>query len=302
MSVREYRAMPCGKERSQHGEGPVWDHTRAEFVWVDVYRGLIHRASWDDGDRRLRIRHTHAAGQAVGAVVPYAETDRGWIVATEFGFSRLRPDGGFDPIAEPERGRLPRTRMNDGKCDPRGRFWAGSMAGDRTPGAGTLHCLADDVSSPVLHGVTISNGMAWPDDDEFRYIDTPARRVDRVRVAGDGSVASREVAFEIDARLGAPDGMTIDADGCLWIAMWGSGTVLRFDPAGRVVGRVTVNATQVSSCCFGGPDLATLFITTSQENFTAHQSACEPDSGRVFAVDVDTPGRAADLYRSARTS
>lgn len=297
--MREYRAVPCLRERAHHAEGPVWDHTRAELLWVDIYAGLIHRATWDG---ELRPAYTHAAGQAVGAVVPCAEAGQGWIVATEFGFSRLCPDGTCTTVAEPERGRHPATRMNDGKCDPLGRFWAGSMANDRTPGAGTLYCLEGDVCRTAFGGVTISNGLAWIGDEEFLYIDTPTRRVDRVRVADDGRVASREVAFAIDPGLGAPDGMAVDADGCLWIAMWGSGAMLRFSPAGEIIGRVAVTARQVSSCCFGGPDLRTLFVTTSQENYTARQSADEPDSGRLFAVDVEVPGRPADLYRTGATT
>ncbi|MWA02691.1 SMP-30/gluconolactonase/LRE family protein [Actinomadura sp. LD22] len=290
----DYTAVPCARQRAHHAEGPVWDHTRDELVWVDIYEGLIHRAAWEDGE--LHVTHTHAAGQAVGAVVPCADPGDGWIVATEFGFSRLHPDGTFTAVAEPERGHRPPTRMNDGKCDPLGRFWAGSMANDRTPGAGTLHCLSADVSRPAIHGVTISNGLAWTAPDAFLYIDTPAQCVERVRVGADGRVASRGVAFEIAPELGAPDGMTIDEAGGLWIAMWGTGTVLRFTQDGEVTARVTVPARQVSSCCFGGPDLRTLFITTSQENYTARQSAAEPNAGLLFAADVCVRGRPADLY------
>jgi sugar lactone lactonase YvrE len=295
---REYPAVPCTTWQAHHAEGPMWDHSRAELLWVDVYRGLVHRARWDADARDLRLEHTYRAGQAVGAVVPCADAGQGWIAATEFGFSRLRADGSFQVLAEPERGRRPATRMNDGKCDPRGRFWAGSMAHDRARGAGTLHLLAGDISRPALGQVTISNGLAWPGADELLYIDTPTQRVDRLLVAADGGIASRETAFAIAPGLGAPDGMTVDQEGCLWIAMWGAGTVLRFTPAGEVVARISLPARQVSSCCFGGPDLRTLFVTTSQENYTPGQSSEEPDAGRLFAAEVDVPGHPADLYLS----
>ena len=294
--MRDYPAVACTAGRAHHAEGPVWDHTRAELLWVDIYRGLVHRARWDVVARCLRIEHTYSAGQAVGAVVPCANAEQGWAAATEFGFCRLRTDGTFQVLAEPERGHRPATRMNDGKCDPRGRFWAGSMAHDRTRGAGTLHCLSGGVSRPALGQVTISNGMAWPSADELLYIDTPTQRVDRLRVTADGYIASREGAFEIGPELGAPDGMALDVAGCMWIAMWGAGAALRFTPAGEVIARIAVPARQVSSCCFGGPDLRTLFITTSQENYTPRQSAQEPGSGRLFAAEVDVPGRPADLY------
>jgi sugar lactone lactonase YvrE len=294
--MRAYPAGPCTEHRDHHAEGPVWDHTRSELTWVDVYRGLIHSARWDPRARELHLERTYHAGQAVAAVVPCADAGQGWIVATEFGFSRLRSDGVFQTLAEPERERRPATRMNDGKCDPRGRFWAGSMAHDRTPGAGTLHCLAGDVSTPVLEHVTISNGMAWTGLDEFLYIDTPTQRVDRLRVAADGRVAAQETAFAIAPGAGAPDGMTIDQEGCVWIAMWGAGAVLRFTQSGEVVARIDLPARQVSSCCFGGPDLQTLFITTSQEDYSPRRIAEEPDAGRLFAADVDVPGRPADFY------
>ena len=121
---------------------------------------------------------------------------------------------------------------------------------------------------------------------------------DESEVVGGSGLHGRvgEGAFEIGPELGAPDGMALDVAGCMWIAMWGAGAVLRFTPAGEVIARIAVPARQVSSCCFGGPDLRTLFITTSQENYTPRQSAQEPGSGRLFAAEVDVPGRPADLY------
>ncbi|GHH38702.1 SMP-30/gluconolactonase/LRE family protein [Lentzea cavernae] len=286
--MRTYQAQVCLDERAGHAEGPVWDDVRGELLWVDVYAGLVRRARWSAG--RLVPVRTYALGQPVGAVVPCTDPDDGWVVASELGFALLGVEGEVRVLAEPERGRG--TRMNDGAADPRGRFWAGSMAHDRTPGAGSLYRLDGTKAVRVLADVTISNGLAWRNADEFYYVDTPTQQVDLVDREG-----CREPAFPIDPSLGAPDGMSIDAEGALWVAMWGGSAVVRFSPRGEVLARVEVPATQVSSCCFGGPGLTTLFVTTSQEGFGARQSADEPEAGKLFAVETDVAGLPADRYR-----
>lgn len=286
--MHTYVARVALDERADHAEGPLWDDVRGELLWVDLNAGLVRRATWDPP--RLRAVRTFSLGEAVGAVVPCADPGDGWIVASEFGFARLGADGSLRKLAEPERGRG--TRMNDGAADPRGRFWAGSMARDRTPGAGSLYRLDATGAVRVLAGVTISNGLAWRSPDECYYIDTPTQRVDLLTTDG-----RRETAFPIDPDLGAPDGMTIDSEGALWVALWGGSAVGRFSPRGEVLALVEVPATQVSSCCFGGPDLTTLFITTSQEGFTPERSAAEPHAGKLFAVETGITGLPADRYR-----
>jgi sugar lactone lactonase YvrE len=286
--MRTYQAQPCLDERADHAEGPLWDDVRGELLWVDLDAGLVRRATWDPP--RLSVVETYSLGEAVGAVVPCADPADGWVVASEFGFARLGTDGSLRKLAEPERGR--HSRMNDGAADPRGRFWAGSMARDRSPGAASLYRLEGTEAVRVLAGLTISNGLAWRNPDEFYYIDTPTQRVDLVTADG-----RREPAFAVDPALGAPDGMTIDAEGALWVALWGGSAVVRFSPRGEMLARVEVAAGQVSSCCFGGPDLATLFVTTSQEGFTPEQAAAEPHAGKLFAVDTGIAGLPADRYR-----
>ncbi len=286
--MRTYQAQVALEERADHAEGPLWDDVRGELLWVDLDAGLVRRAAWDAP--RLSVVETFALGEAVGAVVPCADPADGWVVASEFGFARLGADGSLRKLAEPERGR--HARMNDGAADPYGRFWAGSMARDRSPGAASLYRLEGKSAVQVLAGVTISNGLAWRNPDEFYYIDTPAQRVDLVHADG-----RRAPAFAIDPALGAPDGMTIDAEGALWVALWNGSAVVRFSPRGEVLARVDVGATQVSSCCFGGPDLTTLFVTTSQEGFTPERSAAEPHAGKLFAVETEVAGLPADRYR-----
>jgi sugar lactone lactonase YvrE len=202
----------------------------------------------------------------------------------------------------PARWCRPPTRMNDGKCDPLGRFWAGSAGLNHEPGAARLHRLdPDGRCTEMLTGVTISNGMAWPDAHTAYYIDSLTSRVDMLRVADDGSILSRETAFDIDPALGFPDGMSIDAAGRLWVALWGGSAVGCFTPEGELVAKVEVAATYVSSCAFGGFDLSTLFVTTVRPTWLGdEEAAAEPWSGFVFAVDVSSPGPAVDRFGQAR--
>lgn len=272
--------------RCDHAEGPVWDPLTGELLWVDIPAGHVHVGGLDG----VPVR-TYATGDAVGAVVPCRDPARGWVVASRHGFAALDRSGDVTPLAEPERGA--NTRMNDGKCDPFGGFWAGSMGLDGAAGAGTLHHLAaDGTCRPALTGVSISNGLAWRDDAHVYYIDTPTRRVDLLTVTPVGTVTDRQPAFAVPAELGHPDGMTIDADGQLWVALWGGSAVACFAPDGELLARVDVDATQVSCCVFAGPDLATLVITTSQEGFTRERSAAEPHAGHLFTADVGARGLA----------
>jgi sugar lactone lactonase YvrE len=191
--------------------------------------------------------------------------------------------------------------MNDGKCDPAGRFWAGSMAWAKTPAAASLYCLAPDGRVTVARtNLTISNGSAWtPDGRSMYFIDTPTQRVDRFAVTPNGELRDQETVVQIDRDLGAPDGMCIDGDGCLWVALWGGNAVHRYSPHGELLAVVNVDAPQVSSCAFGGPDRRTLFITTSQEGYDQETSECHPLAGRVFSVRLDTSGPEAAPFLAA---
>jgi sugar lactone lactonase YvrE len=302
-----YVAEPCVDVRAEHAEGPAWDAARAELLWVDILGHRVHRARarHDGGRTWLEPVAVHDVGQCVTAVVPLADRDAGWMVASERGFGHLRADGTLHVVAEPEAATGGRTRMNDGKCDPSGRFWAGSMAWDVEPRAGRLYRMAVDGGvEVVLASVTVSNGLAWtPDGETMYFIDTLTRRVDRLAVdAGTGELLARETAFEVDADEGWPDGMTIDDEGCLWVALWGRGQVVRYATDGRVLARVRVGPDQVSSCSFGGPERRTLFITTSQEGLDAAARSRQPDAGRVFCVDVDVTGPPAAPCRVGRST
>jgi sugar lactone lactonase YvrE len=293
--VRRYRSRPVTAEPNEHAEGPCWDARTGRLLWIDQYAGLVTVGDFDPTAGQVKPARTYRLGSPVGAVVPSRGLGGGWLTASAQGFAHLAEDGAVTLLAQPEADTPARTRMNDGKCDALGRFWAGSMAFDKTAGAGSLYRLDPDLTVTVaLRGVTISNGLAWsPDGTQLYYIDTPTQRVDRFRIASDGTLHDRAPVIGIED--GFPDGMCIDDEGCLWVAVWGGHAVRRYSTQGELLAVVDVDAAQVSSCCFGGPDGRTLFITTSREGYGAAELAADPHAGTVFcaAVDVSAPPAAA---------
>ena len=284
-----YRATPATELRNEHAEGPCWDGRTGQLLWIDQYDGLVIVADYDVEQRRLEPVRNYSLGAPVGAVVPTRAPGGGWMTAVRHGFAHLALDGTVTLLGQPEDGAPHRMRMNDGKCDAAGRFYAGSMAFDKVTAAGSLYRLDPDLSlTTVLRGTTISNGLAWTvRGDELFFIDTPTRRVDRFRVSPDGELHDRRPAVVIEEGAGYPDGMCIDAEGALWVALWGGSAVHRYSPDGSLLGVVEIDAPQVSSCCLGGPNGNTLFVTTSQEGMSAEERAAHPQSGRLFCAEVD---------------
>jgi sugar lactone lactonase YvrE len=296
--VRTVASRVAGSHRAEHAEGPCWDPRLERLLWVDQYAGLVHQARFDADNRRLQVEHSFQVGAPVGAVVPSLGPDGGWLLAADHGFAHLSHDGTVTRLGQPEADAVARMRMNDGKADPHGAVWAGSMAFDKKPGAGSLYRLDPDGTITVARTrTTISNGLAFsPDGDRLYYIDTPTQRVDRFHIAADGRLTDQATIITVDPSLGHPDGMCIDTEGCLWVALWGGSAVHRYTPAGELLAIVEVDAPQVSSCAFGGPDLSTLFITTSAEDMTGAQLARHEHSGKVFRADAGVQGRPADAY------
>jgi sugar lactone lactonase YvrE len=271
------------------GEGPVWDGTERCLWWVDILEGVVHRTAIDTAaDERFPV------GQYVGAVGLRAQG--GLIAAVRDGFATFDPrTGRLDLVADlQDDGRT--LRMNDGKVDPGGRFWAGMMAQDHRPGAGTLYRLDPDLTvTPMVERTSISNGLDWsPDGTTMYYIDSTPRRVDRFDYdAATGTIANRTTLIPIRDGAGFPDGMTVDAEGYLWVAMWEGWGVERYSPDGQLDRRVEVPAEQASSCAFGGPELDLLFITTAQEGFPRGGKPDQPHAGGVFVCRPGVRGRPA---------
>ncbi|MCI0157727.1 SMP-30/gluconolactonase/LRE family protein [Leifsonia shinshuensis] len=264
-------------------EGPVWDGTRSRLLWVDILKGTVLTGRLVD-DGRIEVLERFQMPD-VAASVAIAEDGRMVIAGTDRLYIRAtdgRVTRGARAVAGAGR------RFNDGGPDPRGRFVAGTTG----PGGRELLLrFEEDGSVTTLDDdLTLSNGLGWsPDGRQFYSVDSLARRVNvRDYEPASGATGPRSVFLTLDD--GLPDGLAVDAVGCIWIAVWGAGHVLRCSPDGRIVGRVDVPAPHVSSVAFAGADLATLVITTAREGLGEEQLRAHPLSGRLFTVRPGVQG------------
>jgi sugar lactone lactonase YvrE len=279
VAVEEWEAELLHPAGASLGEGAVWIAETQELYWVDIERGELH--ALDPVRRRNRIV---LVGDLISAVAP--RCGGGLILAERRGFALLGDDGSAElvgPIAN-----VPEMRMNDGACDSRGRFWAGSMHRRYELGTGTLFRFDPDRRvTPVLDGLTISNGIDWsPDDSTMYFIDSRTNAVDAFDFELDsGTIANRRHVACIPEEAGLPDGMTVDAEGFLWVCLWEGNAARRYTPEGELVGIVRVSAPRVTSCALGGPNLDVLFLTTATGS-----DADTPDAGGIFEARVDVRG------------
>jgi sugar lactone lactonase YvrE len=260
------------------GEGPIWLAERGELAWVDISFGLIHLFEPATG----RVR-TIKVGEMVGSIAPIA--GGGLVAAVATGFVRVDlASGAIHRLAEldpPD----PTVRMNDGKADPWGRFWAGTMGLDKRPGAGNLYRLDGDLSVTLaIDDVTISNGLDWTHDrSTMFYVDTPTMRIDRIDIDPTGTVLSNRRPFvTVAAGQGTPDGLTLDTEGRVWLALWGGSAVRCFSPSGEPEAIIRLPTSHVTSCTFGGADLGDLYITSARSELSQEQLDREPLAGRLF--------------------
>jgi sugar lactone lactonase YvrE len=266
-----------------HGEGAFWDDATRTLRHVDMLAGDIITLA--DRTTRSHVSDVVAVIRRRGA--------GGYVVAIERGFALLDDDlrlqrtiPAFDD---------PAVRMNEGACDSRGRFYCGSMAYEATPGAGTLYRLDPDLSvSVVREGVTIPNGLVWTRDDTVAlHVETTEDRV----LAYDfdietGAFGEAETFADLSELDGSPDGAALDAEGGLWVAMWGGASVRRFDADGRLSDTIEVPASNVTSCAFGGPDGRTLYVTSSRDGLERDEEL----AGRVFSFDVGVAGATVHAF------
>lgn len=268
------------------GEGPVWDSARARLLWVDIPAGVIHVF-----DPATGVDHAQSVGQPVGAVA--IRSRGGLVAAVRDGFGVF--DAGTLRIVAPVEADRIENQMNDGKVDPQGRFWAGTMARDMSADVAALYRLDPDFRvHQVLAPLSVPNGLDWSADGRCMYfIDSLTAGVDVFDFEPDaGTISGRRRLCEIPAGEGMADGMTVDAEGHLWVAIWGAGEVRRFAADGRHIGSIRLPVTQVTSCAFGGPHLDTLFITTAAEDVADR----EPHAGGLFACKPGSIGRACHTF------
>ncbi len=277
------------------GEGPVWDDQLQELFWVDIEGKKLHR--YKPANKQT---HEYELEQRIGAAVP-AE-DGSWIVALEDGFYRLNLESGnVTLVAHVNEEPQGQTRLNDGKCDERGRFYAGTMHFDCSEPIGALYTLeAGGRVTKRLADVTISNGLAWSGDEKMMYyIDSGEQVVNAFDYdAGSGEIGNRRVIFSLADEVGGPDGMSIDAEGMLWVCHWGGWQVSRWNPhTGKKLAKVEVPAANVTSCAFGGEQLDELYITTARIGNNEQALREQPQAGGLFKVKTGVQGRPVARYQ-----
>lgn len=277
---------------SDLGEAPTWDAEAHLLIWVDITKGLVHRFDPETGRSSSLY-----VGQPLGAAVP--TTSGRLALAASDGFSLLDPVSERIELVAQIEARTPETTMNDGKCDPAGRFWAGTKDVEGRRPLGCLYRLeTDHTLVRVLTDVTISNGLGWsPDHRSMYYIDSPTYGIDVFDFEPeDGSVSRRRRLVDLAKGWGLPDGMNVDHEGFLWVAFWGGSAVRRFAPDGRMEYTVTLPVSQVTSCAFGGDDLADLYVTTARNGLSTAQLLDQPSAGGLFRFRPGTPGLPQRLF------
>ncbi|WP_342774594.1 SMP-30/gluconolactonase/LRE family protein [Paenibacillus piri] len=278
--------------RAALGEGPCWDHRSGLLHWVDIAGMRVHTYNPLTGeDRYIQL------DQMVGVAVP--RLSGGMVAAMEHGLYLLDPETGTVSLVEDPESGLD-NRFNDGKCDERGRFWAGTLSRKGRKQAGALYCLdAGGTVRKVIDGVTTSNGIGWsPDGRTMYFIDSPTKEVRAYSFdAKTGQLGDARTVVVIPADGGVPDGMTVDAEGMLWVAQWGGWQVSRWNPhTGEQLAAVPVPAAQVSSCAFGGAYLDELYITTARIGQSEEAMLKQPHAGGVFRIKPGVAGLPAHFY------
>jgi sugar lactone lactonase YvrE len=288
--TRKLNAEIAVPAQCELAEGPVWDAARGLLRWVDILRGQVHALDVISG-----VRSSFGTGEALGTAG--LTRDGGLVLALSDRFALCDHDGqnlrrldGFTVDGSV-------FRFNDGKPDPRGSFWAGTCRLAKQGPPCTLYQLSPDGAVTELFGdIGLSNGLDWSDDrTEFYFADSHGGGVDVFSTDPDtGALGARRRFAEVSG--GQPDGLTLDAEGGLWLAVWGSGELRRYTPDGRVDTVVSLPVAQVTSAAFGGPDLSTLYITTAREKFTPADLAAQPHAGDIFACTPGVTGRLPFLF------
>jgi sugar lactone lactonase YvrE len=263
------------------GEGPVWDARRKMICWVDILNGIIHQ--YAPGQKKHTTISVH---QMIGSLAVC--TSGNFIAALKKGLAFINSiNGEMKMIADPE-SHLPHNRFNDGKCDPAGRFWAGTMSLSEAPNAGSVYMVERDLLiTKKIESVTISNGMAWSADHKtFYYIDTPTWEVVAYDYDKDTAhISNKRVIINIAKEDGCPDGMTIDSDGMLWIAHWDGWQVTRWNPlTAEKLYHIKLPVARVTSCTFGGENLEDLYITSAKVGITQEELKKQPLAGSLFVI------------------
>lgn len=288
-------ALDC---RCELGEGPIWDDRSGRLLFVDINGHAVHVY-----DPRSGAHDTHDTGQFVSAIA--LAGDGAYLIARQHDVARWSPETGLGEALARVEGERADTRFNDGCVDTRGRFWVGTMSLVKAQAQGALYRVEPGAAGArvtrMLEPVTTSNGIDWsPDDRLMYYVDTGARRIDVFDFEpASGSVANRRTFVAIPEAEGKPDGLIVDAEGCVWVALWQGSAVRRYAPDGRLLRQVDLPVSCPTKCAFGGEDLETLYITSARTAIAPDARMREPHAGSLFAIRPGVRGRLANQFGNA---
>ena len=290
----DYTLKNIFNTQAELGEGPFWNSRAQQLGWVNILEGELHFLNPQSGDDQF-VRFN----EYIGFAVPRVNGDI--LVGLQRGIASYNLTGAqLSWIAQPEKDKAG-NRFNDGKCSPDGRLFAGTMAVDEHAEAGALYRLDKNLSmQKVIAPVSISNGLAWsPEMNTLYYIDTPTRNVVAFEYNFDnGSIKNPKIVVTIPAEAGWPDGMTIDAEGMLWIALWNGAKIIRYNPGnGKKISEISLPALNVTSCAFGGPDLTNLYVTSAWKGMNPEQRKQFPGSGDIFEIETKIQGIPLHIFQ-----
>ncbi|WP_298422685.1 SMP-30/gluconolactonase/LRE family protein [uncultured Kordia sp.] len=276
------------------GEGAIWNHETNELFWIDIEGKSLNMLN-----PKTKQNRSFSTASQIGTVVPKNKDEA--LIALVDGIYTMNLNTGQTTVFADMKEALTGCRLNDGKCDPAGRLWVGSMNWQQEKGKAKLFTIQNDAAvTTKIDSVTISNGIVWTKDKKtMYYIDTPTSQIKAYDYDNaTGNISNERVAVEISTDLGFPDGMTIDAEDMVWVGMWNGNAVIRFNPkTGKLLRKIEVPAHNVTSCAFGGDNLETLFITSAKLDMTEEELKKYPLAGSVFKVNPGVKGVKSNFFK-----
>ena len=273
--------------KARLGEGAFWNHKTQELYWVDIEDQMLYIYN-----PQTKTNRSLPTPSKIGTVVPKNTNET--IVALQDGIYTMNLKSGDVVLISDIESELTENRFNDGKCDPSGRLWVGSMALNMQSYRANLYMVDTTGNAQLkIDSVTISNGIAWSSDQKtMYYIDTPTGMIRAFDFDNEiGAISNERVVVTVPDSMGFPDGMAIDSDDMLWVGMWNGNAVIRYNPqTGKVISKIEVPAHNVTACAFGGKNLDTLYITTASIDMTKEEKAASPLSGSLFKADPGVKG------------
>lgn len=285
------------KVEANLGEGAIWNYKTHELYWIDIEGRKLN--IYNPKSKINKVLNTESR---IGTVVPFTEDEA--LIALENGVHKIDIQTGKSNLFTDMKNELAGSRLNDGKCDPSGRFWVGSMHLEQETGKANLYTItSENILQKKINSVTISNGIVWTSDKKtMYYIDTPTSTIKEFDYNNEtGEISNGKIAVKIPIKFGFPDGMTIDEENMLWVGMWNGNAVIRFNPkTGKVISKIEVPAHNITSCAFGGENLETLYITSARIDMTEEELIKYPLAGSLFSINPGVKGVKSNFYKHSK--